>query len=574
MDFKHLRWLFIVPITLFIGIYEWMRHYPLHEFVEWLFPGWRENFFSVIIMLAVIIVFSHKLFVYIEQLDLKLAIEREKLALVFEHSADAILVIGHDKMIKTLNPAATRLLGRQQEDFGSLSCNDVLKCHDCFQKPICKSGCIADHIWITSQSSSAVEINICTKNGQFIPVSISCSEIPSAFGQEDAMVLVIRDIREKKRLDEEVVALTKITDGNPERQSTTELTYSLINKIVDVARVDFAIYTEEKDGKIGQETYAGLKDDLEPAARQKIQQIVQAVLKTGKMEVLSREGTAEPWSAEAGQVEKGLALAAYPVSCCEDTLIGVITCGRFGGSFTVQEMNTMTLMAKQGALIVENHFLYQKVQDGAIIDERYRLAREFHDGLAQGLGYLNLQSKRVADRLQRGDVEQAARELEELRHVIKELYQEARNSILDLKVISVEDITAYLKNYLVQFEKQASVRTKLVLPEETIRLTHKTELHLIRIIQEALANIRKHANATEVQVVATINSESLQVQIIDNGIGFSLPVDVSKHFGLVIMQERAALIGATVSVVAGESSGTVVIIDLPADKGGGEYGTN
>lgn len=567
MNFRHLRWLFILPITLFVGFYEWVRHYPLHEFIEELLPGWQENFFSVLIMMGIVAVFSHQLFVYIKHLNRELVIEREKLRLAFEHSADAIVVIGHDKIIKKLNLAASRLLGRPQAEFGSLRCYEVLKCNDIYQNPICGSACIADPSLLTKKSSYNVEVSLHCREGQYIPVSISCS----AIGQEEAAVLIIRDMREKKRLEEEVEALAKIERGNPGCNSMPELIYILVNKILEVALVDFVIYCVVGEGKPGQEIFAGVTDELEIPVRQKVQQVVQAVLKTGKMETHSGEGVTEP--TEAGPAENGLALIAYPVFCCNDNLIGVITCGRLRNLFSVPEMNTITQMVQQVTLVVENHLLYQQVKDGAIIEERYRLAREIHDGLAQGLSYLNLRCKVVADYVRAGRIEKVSQEIEELRQVVKQLYQEARNSILDLKIISAigQDFADYLANYLIQFEEKASVKTTLVLPGDPVRIARKAEQHVIRIIQEALVNIRKHANASEAEVVISKKPKGLQVRISDNGISFSHSGDDREHFGLIVMQERAALIGATVSVAPGKYGGTVVTVDLPADNGGEDF---
>jgi len=563
VDFKRLRWLFILPVTLFVGLFEWVRHYPLHEFMEDLFPGWQENFFSVIFMMALIAVFSHKLFMYIKRLSQELMAEREKLRLVIEHSADAILVLGSDKIIKTINPAATQLLHwRTEEVGGRYRCNEILKCHDRHDKQLCDLACLTDTAWSTGMSSSNIEVSIYNRYGQLVPVSISCSVIPSTNGQEDATIMVIRDLRDEKRLEEEVEALAKITRRAPGQTSMEEVLSGLVNKIAEVTKVNFVMYTMVDDGQTRLGAHTGLKDDLDTELLQKTHDIEQAVIKTGKVEILA---------------EKGFALVTHPVHCCSDILIGVITCGRLDGpAFTVPELNTLAHLVEQGAMVLENFLLYRKVQDGATLDERYRLAREIHDGLAQGLGYLNLRSKLIADRLKEGKIEEAAFEIDQLRQVIKELYQETRTSIFDLKIIPAdgEDFAAYLKNYLSRFAKQTSTSTKLVLPEETIKLTQKTELHMIRIIQEALANVRKHANATEVEVVVSKSPSGLRVQIKDNGIGFTAPKAGQVHFGLAIMQERAALIGATVSLTQGDPGGTVVTVDLPTGRGGDGYGTD
>ncbi|MDA8234722.1 MAG: PAS domain-containing sensor histidine kinase [Clostridia bacterium] len=559
MDFKSLRWLFILPVAIFVGVFEWVRHYPLHNYLESIFPGWQENFFSVILMMVIIAVFSHRLFLYIKRLNQELLTEREKLRLIIEHSVDAIVVLGLDKTFNTVNPAASRLLGWQVDELVQrYHCEKVLRCHDRNGNSACDLDCLLDNTVSTGIQSSDMEVNICNREGQSIPVSLSCSEIPSNQGQENAVVLVIRDMREKKRLEEELEAIAKINSGTLGHGPLGDVLQGLVNKIIQMTEVDFVVYNGIQDDH-GLRVVAGAK--LSEAAQKYINQIEDATVKTHKMEALAGEG---------------LALVSYPVHCGEK-LSGLIICGRIGvNSFAIAEMNTLNRLVKQVVMVIENFLLYRQVQDGATLDERYRLAREIHDGLSQGLGYLNLRSKVIENYLTEGQVKEAIGEIREVREVVKDLYQEARTSIFDLKLnpATGEGIATFLKNYLSKFENQTTISTKLVLPNEPIKLTQKTELHMIRIIQEALANIRKHAQATSVEVVLVKNPASLKVEVRDNGVGLTAVKDNRTHFGLAIMDERAAIIGADISIAPGELGGTVVAVELPVDKGGDGYGPN
>ena len=559
MDFKRLRWLFILPITFFVGFFEWIRHYPLHYYLESKFPGWQENFFAVIFMMIIIAVFSHRLINYIKRLNQELLKEREKLRLIIDHSADAIVVLGPDKTFKAVNPAAISLLGWPVDELvDRYLCEDVLKCHD-GENSVCDLACLMDTTISAGITSSDVEVNICNRDGQSIPVSLSCSKIPSNQGQEDAMVLVIRDMREKRRLEEELEAIARITSGTLGQGSQVDILQGLVNKIVQVAHVDFAIYnTLEKN----QGVPVTSSDNLDENIQRSINQIEDIVVTTGKMEVLTGEG---------------MVLVSYPVHCCGGRLTGVITYGRFGeASFSISAMNTLSRLAKHVMMVVENFLLYQQVQDGATLDERYRLAREIHDGLSQGLGYLNLRCKKIENHLVDGKVDEVLGEIREVRKVVKDLYQEARTSIFDLKLNpgSGDSFVTFLQNYLAKFENQTSISTKLVLPEEPIKLTQKIELHMIRIIQEALANIRKHSHATLVELIVDKNLAGLKVQIWDNGVGLAGVNSSQNHFGLAIMEERAAIIGAEMRVAQGENGGTVVTVELSVGKGGEGYGIN
>lgn len=236
--------------------------------------------------------------------------------------------------------------------------------------------------------------------------------------------------------------------------------------------------------------------------------------------------------------------------------------------FSEEEKLHLSSLANQFAMVLENLNLYEQVQDRAVLGERYRLAREIHDGLSQGLGYLNLRTKYVINCIKQGRENEAVSEIEELRGVIQELYQETRNSIANLKAGFSQggDLLDFLKGYLKEYQRRANLDIKLdVKPELEIRLTSRVELQLVRIIQEALNNVRKHSEATLVKVGIEENAGCWVVNIEDNGKGFQMDERKEDSFGLVSMTERAKEIGAVVQIVSTPGCGTRIGVTVPKE---------
>jgi len=102
--------------------------------------------------------------------------------------------------------------------------------------------------------------------------------------------------------------------------------------------------------------------------------------------------------------------------------------------------------------------------------------------------------------------------------------------------------------------------------QEALILPTDVKVQLIRIIQEALTNIRKHARATKTNIILTKNENELKIKITDNGKGIDLTTlnkGTNEHFGLTIMKERAQIIGGNLKVLPSEPRGTLVELTLP-----------
>jgi signal transduction histidine kinase len=213
------------------------------------------------------------------------------------------------------------------------------------------------------------------------------------------------------------------------------------------------------------------------------------------------------------------------------------------------------------------------VRESAIVDERERIARELHDGMAQVLGYVNTKAMAARIMLQKGQVQAADRQLEQLEEAARGLFVDVREAILGLKMTGEvgTSLVFAINTYVEQFIRLSDIPVVVNIQPKVhnLSLPVDTELQLLRIVQEGLSNIRKHANASRVWLSLQVQDGILDLQLRDDGQGFD-PEAVPKndcldHFGLDSMSERAEAIGATLVLDSQIGGGTKILVQLNLD---------
>lgn len=224
-------------------------------------------------------------------------------------------------------------------------------------------------------------------------------------------------------------------------------------------------------------------------------------------------------------------------------------------------------IGEQVAIAIENARLHELVLDAAVLEERERISRELHDGLAQVLGYINTQTLAIRTLLDSGRVEAAGRSLASMEEASRRVNDDVREAILGLRTPSREGLVANLRAYLRECGLMggAALRLEAAPQAERLWLPASTELQLVRIVQEALSNVRKHAGARSALVSLRFEGEQLRVDVSDDGRGFdpehAVPSDWPQ-FGLQTMQERAKAIGGFFEVRSRPGEGTTVGVRL------------
>ncbi len=211
-------------------------------------------------------------------------------------------------------------------------------------------------------------------------------------------------------------------------------------------------------------------------------------------------------------------------------------------------------------------------QDMAVLEERERIAREMHDGFGQVLGYVNIKSQAARQLLASAQYAQAEDNLKELETVARNTYADIRDTILELRTTDPlkKGFTPVLKEYIARFNKICTIRTELEVNASLENyFSPDAELQIIRIIQESLTNIRKHARANHAWVRIFEQNGQTEVTIEDDGQGFdstAVRKDNRPRFGLQIMKERAESIKGALGINSTLGKGTRVTLMLPSNQ--------
>jgi signal transduction histidine kinase len=234
----------------------------------------------------------------------------------------------------------------------------------------------------------------------------------------------------------------------------------------------------------------------------------------------------------------------------------------------MQHADLLQTIAHQISLAIRNAQLHAEVQQTATLRERYRLAREFHDGLAQTLGYLGLQLDRMERMLQKGQYDKIEQEINETRQVVRSAYMDVREAIegLRLRWDDPEQLAYNLKIYVNDVSRQMGIPITFTAAPADLTAPSRISLQLLRIAQEALTNVRKHARASQADVRLIRTDQVLELRVADDGVGFpDAPQQNGSHrsYGLTSMRERAESIGGRLSVVTGPGQGSAITVIVP-----------
>lgn len=238
--------------------------------------------------------------------------------------------------------------------------------------------------------------------------------------------------------------------------------------------------------------------------------------------------------------------------------------GEAGYQFRVEEMTLLASIADQVGVAVEHARLYQQAEQLAVMEERERLARDLHDAVTQSLYCLTLFAEAGRRLIRAGDLERAESYLARLADTAQDALKEMRLLVYELRppALEREGLVGAIQQRLGAVERRAGVKAHLLV-DDMVRLPAPVEEGLYRIAQEALNNALKHAIATSVTVRIRVVDEQVELEIVDNGIGFD--PDTAGNgggMGLVNMRERAEKLGGTLRTVSALGEGTRVSVSV------------
>jgi signal transduction histidine kinase len=203
----------------------------------------------------------------------------------------------------------------------------------------------------------------------------------------------------------------------------------------------------------------------------------------------------------------------------------------------------------------------------AIADERARIARDIHDGLAQSLAFVRMRVDLWQDWIE-GDPQRLRAELADLKQTLRGQIRELRRAIFALRPVQFDELgfVGGLRRYIVEFADQQGWETHIDLKEAPPALSLELEAICFRIVQEALTNAAKHAAATRVEVAIDQMDRGMRVIVRDNGHGFepgSLSNEMPGHVGLRQMYERLAAIRGHLTLLSRPGAGTELRVWIP-----------
>ncbi|HEX5149724.1 MAG TPA: sensor histidine kinase, partial [Candidatus Limnocylindrales bacterium] len=214
---------------------------------------------------------------------------------------------------------------------------------------------------------------------------------------------------------------------------------------------------------------------------------------------------------------------------------------------------------------VEAH-LVERERALAAAQERERMARELHDGLAQDLWLAKLKTGRLAAL---PDLQSEARALtDEVTAAVDAGLEDARQAVAAMRLPGDGDgtIKALLSRSLEDFEDRFGLSVAFDCAGELPALPPRAEAETLRIAHEALTNVRRHADATVVRVRAAASDGRFVLEVRDNGCGFDPTATGRGTYGLAGMQERARLVGGEIQIESAPRQGTVVRLLVPAHE--------
>lgn len=580
-----LKWMTVLLPVLFVTAFEQLRHgmiasnfnRPVIETV------------SVAILTGGALFFSYYVFRNIEQMDQNLAQEQQKIKALFDNASDAMAIIDDRGLVVALNPSAEKLVGwKAEEVVGRKTCPEIFGCTEAAGSALKPHRCCAMASLEYGRRVPYAEMMVRTRDGGRIPVTGSSS--PLRMGQARGAAVVLRDLSEKRKMEDRINSLYEDALRYNRQVETLHGIGMQMSSIINFEGNLPVVL--KRIGELFEADFAalGVKDGDGPTRWQRFP--------AAQGEVFWNGGDLGEWPGMDGDTEvprvfslsrecleerpQAVLLAEGLVTClavplqARGKVFGVLLLGsKRERDLDVGDLRLLETVAAQVSTALENLRLYRRVQDAAVLEERERIAREMHDGMAQSLSYLSFQLATIDRLMEKGKLGEVKGEIEEMRRLVDETYREVRQAIFDLKTGSQVNgcLVDNLRGYVREFAARSNLECQVEITAQDFRLAPSVQLQVFRIVQEALANVRKHAGASRVRVGVNQVAGMLTVSVVDDGKGFEEDslMKSEGRYGLAIMRERAESVGGVFELESQPGIGTKISVAVPLDGEGGVF---
>jgi signal transduction histidine kinase len=244
-------------------------------------------------------------------------------------------------------------------------------------------------------------------------------------------------------------------------------------------------------------------------------------------------------------------------------------------SSTDEDVLVLNLFSEQAASAIAHALLHEQDERLAVLEERQKLSRELHDSVTQSLYGATLYSETALRLLESGHRERATQALRELKKTALEALREMRLLVFELRpsVLEAEGLASALEARLAAVEGRAGIETDFH-AEDVGDLPHSAAETLYSIAREVMNNVLKHASASKIRLVLKREPDAVILEITDDGVGFDeARAARSGGLGILGMKERAAEIGAALTIASQPDAGTCVRVEVPTQARASERRT-
>jgi PAS domain S-box-containing protein len=500
---------------------------------------------------------------------------------IFEAALDGLIINKLDGTIVEVNPAFCEMHGYARQELLGLCPTSFIHPDD---HPIFESYLQAVRAGRGFQGR-AVDLR---KDGT--PFHVEIHGTPFAYGGEPHVLGVVRDITEQvqaqKMLEERVAArtreLTALYDVAAVASASLDLKHVMeksLEQILGVmgCTIGYIHLLDEAETVLRLAAWQGTPPEVlaEIEAMPADHGVAARAIAHGSPLVVPTIDT-EPSAVPGGECI--LAGHAYigASMCAKGKILGVLSViGPVGREFTVEEAALLGSIADQVGAAAENAQLYERAEALAVAEERQRLAREIHDTLAQGFTGIKLQLEAVESALERQEADLALVRLSHARRLAEQSLAEARSSVWALRSRSLEEkkLGDALRDSVRGLTDGTGLSVAIETEEQLPRLPRELEGDLLRVAQEAVINVVKHAQAKHLSIHLGYKANRIELQIRDDGKGFSVDgTQGHSHdgsgFGLTSMRERMARHGGRLEIDTQHGHGTRIIARVESEFGG------
>ncbi len=533
----------------------------------------------------------------LEQSRDQLAKSRDFLQTIIDSLDDELMVL--DSQLRITQANRRLYLNHKGAEIIGRYCYEVTHqfSHAC-RPPSCE--CPVDKVWRTGMPARVIHVHTTSHEGAPVEryIEVSASPLRNGTGDIIQVVELTRDITESKELEKRIleanrqlVALNEIASTVSQSLSLDVILNSAMNKALEQVKAESGgiLLLDEKSRTLSYRVHRGLSDKY-------VQGVANLALGEGIAGLAAQQGETlvvgdmsqdSRVSRRAAVAEEGIkAFVAVPLKS-KEKIVGVLNItSQEARRFSQQEVDLLTAMGNQLGVAIENAELYRELQlreqtraellrriISAQEDERRRVARELHDVTSQALATLGVRLEALTAPLGSNRKDVGAL-LEEMKSLLTATSKEVHKLIYDLRPSLLDDLglPAALRSCARNSLEAAGIEVHLEVAGQEKRLPPQVEIAVFRIVQEAITNIASHAHAQSAYISLEFKEKGVAVQIEDDGIGFDLSqvlqlASVKESVGLRGMEERAELLGGTLSINTKPGGGTRVTVEIPVDGG-------